>query len=249
MARWHAQRQDSPLSPYPSVCPSVGKKGKLEKHPRFNLSQLHLSFTSNVFFSLPITKFYLINCIHFIHFVLVPCVYLLNGGGHWTGDGQLAQGKRTGGVKPNNVLCSTILPVFNILGLKCFQWHKKNCSQWQYGWNIGVLSWYQSFCCSFLNLLWTKIDPHFTLFYLGRESPIQPFVLHAQCFSSKTIGDEHTSSSLESIKVMISAVIIIGLFLFRAETVYEGRMPMSKYMQERYLSQKCIFLLSRTTRG
>ena len=68
-------------------------------------------------------------------------------------------------------------------------------------------------------------------------------------FSSKTIGDEHTSSSLESIKVIISAVIIIGLFLFRAETIYEGRMPMSKYMQERYLSQKCIFLLSRTTRG
>ena len=74
-------------------------------------------------------------------------------------------------------------------------------------------------------------------FLLCKESPIKPFVLHAQCFSSKTIGDEHTSSSLESIKVIISAVIIIRLFLFRAETIYEGRMPMSKYMQERFVSQ------------
>ena len=39
---------------------------------------------TSVFFTLPITKFYLIYCIHFIHFVLVPCVYLLNGGGQGT---------------------------------------------------------------------------------------------------------------------------------------------------------------------
>ena len=36
---------------------------------------------TNVFFTLLILKCFLINCIHFIHFVLVPCVYLLNGGG------------------------------------------------------------------------------------------------------------------------------------------------------------------------
>ena len=36
---------------------------------------------TNVFFTLLILKCFLINRIHFIHFVLVPCVYLLNGGG------------------------------------------------------------------------------------------------------------------------------------------------------------------------
>ena len=39
---------------------------------------------TSVFFTLPITKFFLINCIHFIHFVLAPSVYLLNGGGQGT---------------------------------------------------------------------------------------------------------------------------------------------------------------------
>ena len=39
---------------------------------------------TNVFFTLLILKCFLINCIHFIHFVLVPCVYLLNGGGQGT---------------------------------------------------------------------------------------------------------------------------------------------------------------------
>ena len=48
----------------------------------------------------------------------MPCVYLLNGGGQdRTGDGQLVQGKRTGGVKSGPTmfyvlqysLCSTFL--------------------------------------------------------------------------------------------------------------------------------------------
>ena len=94
---------------------------------------------TNVFFTLPLSKFYLINnCIHFIHFVLVPCVYLLNGGGHWTGDGQLVQGKRTGGVKSSPTmfyvlqysLCSTFL------GCNVFSDTRRIVPNGN-GWNIG----------------------------------------------------------------------------------------------------------------
>ena len=201
---------------------------------------------TSVFFTLPISKFYLIAFTSSTLFLCPVCICWMGvdrgrpvGAGKAYGWGQ---------VMPNNVLCSTILPVFNILGLWCFQWHKRNCSQWQWmkHWGLVLIS----FSLLFIFELVVNNNRSMFFFLLCKESPIKPFVLHAQCFSSKTIGDEHTSSSLESIiKVIISAVIIIGLFLFRAETIYEGRMPMSKYMQERYLSQKCIFLLSRTTRG
>ena len=175
----------------------------------------------------------------------MPWVYLLNGGGQGTAS-----------------WCRESVRVGSSQAQQCSMFYDTPCVQHSWAVIFSVTQDELSPMAmdetlgpeliSFSMLFISELDVNknrFTFFYLCRESPIQPFVLHAQCFSSKTIGDEHTSSSLESIKVIVSAVIIIGLFLFRAETVYEGRMPMSKYMQERYLSQKCIFLLSRTTRG
>ena len=130
-------------------------------------------------------------CIHFIHFVLVPCVYLLNGGGHWTGDGQLAQGKRTGGVKSSPTmfyvlrysLCSTFL------GCNVFS-DTRGIVPNGNGWNVGVLSWYHSLCCSFLNLLWTTTDPCFSFFYAKRVqlSPLfcMPNVFHQRLLEMNT---------------------------------------------------------------
>ena len=46
---WHGGTPRDKIHPCPRIRPSVPLslcgKGKLEKHPRFNLSQLHLSFT------------------------------------------------------------------------------------------------------------------------------------------------------------------------------------------------------------
>ena len=142
---------------------------------------------TNVFFTLLILKCFLINCIHFIHFVLVPCVYLLNGGGQgtasWCRESVRVGSSPTMFYVLHYSLCSTFL------GCNVFS-DTRGIVPNGNGWNIGVLCWYHSLCCSFLNLLWTTTDPCFSFFYAKRVqlSPLfcMPNVFHQRLLEMNT---------------------------------------------------------------
>ena len=89
---------------------------------------------TSVFFTLPITKFYLIAFTSSTLFLCPVCICWMGG----TGDGQLVQGKRTGGVKSSPTmfyvlqysLCSTFL------GCNVFSDTRRIVPNGN-GWNIG----------------------------------------------------------------------------------------------------------------
>ena len=144
--------------------------------------------------------FYLINCIHFIHFVLLPCVYLLNGGGQgtasWCRESVRVGSSPTMFYVLHYSLCSTFL------GCNVFS-DTRGIVPNGNGWNIGVLCWYHSLCCSFLNLLWTTTDPCFSFFYAKRVQ-LSPFFFACPMFFIKDYWRWTHLNSLGSFKVLIS---------------------------------------------
>ena len=144
---------------------------------------------TSVFFALPISKFYLIAFTSSTLFLCPVCICWMGvdrtgqGTASWCRESVRVGSSPTMFYVLHYSLCSTFL------GCNVFS-DTRGIVPNGNGWNIGVLCWYHSLCCSFLNLLWTTTDPCFSFFYAKRVqlSPLfcMPNVFHQRLLEMNT---------------------------------------------------------------